>query len=354
MRPTHPRRRSRPAVLAGLLLAAGLLVWPARPASAHSLGGAGPSDYQTRILAVRPAVPGLSVEVVDAGTRLRLVNRGEREVVVLGYQREPWLRVGPGGSVTWHDHRAHWEDAIAAVQVRRVPGAVHVVVLDWTVGLRAGDQDIQVVGEVRWVPGPSPLPWLAAVLLLAVAVVVAGHAAAWPLLLAGALAALVAVDVLHVAGMWAGVQAPALAKLAWVAVPAAGWAVAALAIRQLLRGRLERGLVQLLLAVGLLTVVGGIGDLGFLLRSQLAGALPGWVVRAAVTAKLGLGLGAAVAAAVRLRPALLGRSDAGEPAEAPPEVPGWFDDASQPLATVLPWPGQRRATIPDPDLPGGA
>jgi len=193
-----------------------------------------------------------------------------------------------------------------------------------------------------------------AALLLAVALVAAGRAAAWPLLLTDALAALVAVDVLHVAGMWAGVQAPAFAKLASVAVPAVGWAVAALAIRQLLRGRLESGLVQLLLAAGLLIVVGGIGDLGFLLRSQLAGALPGWVVRAAVTAKLGLGLGAAVAAAVRLRPALLGRSDAGEPAEAPPDVPGWFDDASQPLATVLPWPGQRRATIPDPDLPGGA
>jgi hypothetical protein len=354
MRPTHPRRRSRPAVLAGLLLAAGLLVWSAPPASAHSLGGVEPSDYQTRILAVRPAVPGVSVEVVDAGTRLRLVNRGEREVVVLGYQREPWLRVGPGGSVTWHDHRAHWQDATASVQVRRVPGAAHVTVLDWTVGLRAGDQDVQVVGEVRWVPGPSPLPWLAAALLLAVAVVAAGRAAAWPLLLAGALAALVAVEVLHVAGMWAGVQAPALAKLAAVAVPAVGWAVAALAIRQLLRGRLQRGLVQLLLAAGLLTIVGGIGDLGFLLRSQLAGALPGWVVRAAVTAKLGLGVGVAVAAAVRLRSAPLGRSQASEPAEAPPDVPGWFDDASQPLATVLPWPGQRRATIPDPDLPGGA
>jgi len=86
----------------------------------------------------------------------------------------------------------------------------------------------------------------------------------------------------------------------------------------------------------------------------LAAALPGWVVRAAVTAKLGLGVGVAVAAAVRLRSAPLGRSQASEPAEAPPDVPGWFDDASQPLATVLPWPGQRRATIPDPDLPGGA
>src|SRR4029450_2192561 len=95
-------------------------------------------------------VPGLTVEVVDAGTRLRLVNTGPRDVVVLGYQLEPWLRVGPGGvfenprapppgmpgprradspppaavdpgapaswrrvdrgqSGTWHDHRAHWE-----------------------------------------------------------------------------------------------------------------------------------------------------------------------------------------------------------------------------------------------------
>ena len=101
MHPTHPRRRPWPTVLllvvTALLLALFAVVLVAPPAGAHSLGRLEPGNYRTRVLAVRPPVPGLSVEVVDAGTRLRLVNTGPTDVVVLGYQAEPWLRVGPRG-----------------------------------------------------------------------------------------------------------------------------------------------------------------------------------------------------------------------------------------------------------------
>jgi hypothetical protein len=37
------------------------------------------------------------VEVVDAGARLRVRNQTGREVMVLGYAGEPYLRVGPAG-----------------------------------------------------------------------------------------------------------------------------------------------------------------------------------------------------------------------------------------------------------------
>ncbi|HJW36699.1 MAG TPA: hypothetical protein VJ769_08670, partial [Actinomycetes bacterium] len=286
MHPTHPRRRPWPTVLllvvTALLLALFAVVLVAPPAGAHSLGGVEPSNYRTRVLAVRPPVPGLSVEVVDAGTRLRLANTGPADVVVLGYQAEPWLRVGPRGvfensrsptvtmagprradspppaatdpnappswrqvdrgqAVSWYDHRAHWEADSPPAQVRRAPGSAHVIIPEWTVRLRTGGRLADVVGEVRWVPGPSPLPWLAGAALLAMAVVAAGRTRRWS-------------DAL----------------------------VAALAIRQLLRRRVESGLFQLLLAAGLLTVVGGLGDLGFLLRSQLATGLPDWMVRVAV------------------------------------------------------------------------
>jgi hypothetical protein len=99
----------------------------------------------------------------------------------------------------------------------------------------------------------------------------------------------------------AAAQAPLASSLPSLAASAAGWVLAALAIRQLLRRRVESGLFQLLLAAGLLTVVGGLGDLGFLLRSQLATGLPDWMVRVAVTAKIGLGVGALAAAGLRLR-----------------------------------------------------
>jgi hypothetical protein len=471
MHPTHPGRRPWPTVLllvvTALLLALFAVVLVAPPVGAHPLGGVESSNYQARVLAVRPPVPGLTVEVVDAGSRLRLVNTGPRDVVVLGYQLEPWLRVGPRGvfensrsptlqmagprradspppaavdpgapaswrqvdagqSVAWHDHRAHWEADEPPTQVRRAPGSTHVVIPQWTVKLRSGRRLVDVVGEVRWLPGPSPLPWLAGAALLAMAVVAVGRTRRWSDALAAALALVVALDLVQAAGAWTAAQAPLAGKLLSIGASAAGWVLAGLAIRQLLRRRVESGLFQLLLAAGLLTVVGGLGDLGYLLRSQLATTLPTWVVRAAVTAKIGLGLGALTAAALRLQrtltPQAEDRHDQGWTwveaerggGSREPTVRGWAADVDSPapatrgwagggdsparsirglamlprrgpqdpegrvkaaratveapagatveaggtLATVLPWPGGRRADsfddLDDPDLPGGA
>ena len=396
MLPTHPRRRPWATllllVLMALLLALVAVVLVAPPVRAGALGGVEPSNYRTRVLAVRPPVPGLSVEVVDAGTRLRLANGGPEDVVVLGDQSEPWLRVPPGGVVSWHDRRARWDADEPPAQVRRAPGSVHVVIPEWTVPLRAGGQLVEVVGEVRWVPGPSPLPWLAGAAVLAMAVAAAGRTRRWVGALVAALGLVVALDLVQVAGALAGTEAPLAGTLPPLAASAAGWVVAVLAIRQLLRGRYESGLFQLLLAAGLLTVVGGLGDLGFVLRSELPSGLPAWVARAAVTAKIGLGLGALVAAGLRLSQLrLLRQPDDGLPEDLDPSFDLDFDpDPPQPAelapagarrlhvvggrargadgadgeratppagATVLPWPGPRRPSgdpFDDPDLPGGA
>src|SRR4029453_15319898 len=143
----------------------------------------------------------------------------------------------------------------------------------------------------------------------------------WAALVA-ALGLVVALDLVQVAGVWAGTEAPLAGALPPLAASAAGWVVAGLAIRQLLRGRLESGLFQLLLAAGLLTVVGGLRDLGFLLRSAPPRGLPAWVARAAVTAKIGLGLGALVAAGLRLSQLrLLGHAGAGRPPAPAPAPP---------------------------------
>jgi hypothetical protein len=345
MHPTHPRRRPWSTVLllvvTALLVALAAVVVVAPPAGADSLGGAEPTNYQTRVLGVRPAIEGVSVEVVDAGTRLRLHNRGRREVVVLGYQSEPWLRVGPGQSVTWHDQRAHWEAEEPPAQVRRSPGSAQVAVSEWTVKLRTGGRLADVVGEVRWVPGPSPLPWLAGAALLAMAVVAGSRGRRWLAVLVAALALVVALDLLQLAGAWLGAHPPAAAKLLSLGASAAGWALAGLAVRHLLRRRLESGLFQLLLAAGLLTVVSGLGDLGFLLRSQLASSLPDWTVRAAVTAKLGLGVGAVTAAALRLRSLLAAEGPAAEGPAA--GGAGGVDNAGHPFSgsATLPHRGGR-------------
>jgi hypothetical protein len=376
-------------VLTALVLALAAMVVVAPPVRAGALGGVEPSNYRTRVLAVRPPVPGLSVEVVDAGARLRLTNSGPDDVVVLGYRSEPWLRVPPGSVVTWQDRRARWAASEPPAEVRRAPGSAHVVVPEWIVPLRTGGQLVDVVGEIRWVPGPSPLPWLAGAAVLTMAVAAAGRTRRWVGALVAALGLVVALDLVQVAGAWAATETPPAGALPPLAASAAGWVVAGLAIRQLLRGRLESGLFQLLLAAGLLTVVGGLGDLGFLLRSELPSGLPAWVARAAVTAKIGLGLGALVAAGLRLSQLRLLRQpgyglpedldpsfdfdpDPFAPAELAPAgarrlhvVGGRAGDgdgadgerATPPAgATVLPWPGPRRpgGFFDDPDLPGGA
>jgi hypothetical protein len=366
MHPTHPRRRPWPAVLllvmTALLVALAavvVVVVVAPPAGADSLGGAEPSNYQTWVLAIRPALEGVTVEVADAGTKLRLHNASAREVVVLDDAAEPWLRVGPGRSVTWHDHRAHREAEEPPAQVGRSPARAQVAVPRWTIELRTGTRHATVIGEVRWVPGPSPLPWLAGAALLAMEVVAAGRGRRWLGALVAAVALVVALDLLQLAGAWAGARPPLAGKLLSLGASAAGWVLAALAVRQLLRRRLESGLFQLLLAAGLLTVVSGLGDLGFLLRSQLASSLPDAMVRAAVMAKLGLGVGAVCAAALQLRALLATRP---EPELEAARIWEWDEPAAvaaststSTSATVLPWPAHRRpSTVHGPDLPGGA
>jgi hypothetical protein len=265
MHPTQPRRRPWPTVLllavtaVALALLAVVLVAP--PVGAHSLGGVEPSNDRARALALRPPVPGLRVEVVDAGTRLRLVNTGPQDVVVLGYQFEPWLRVGPRG----------------VFENSRSP-------------------TLQTAGPRR-ADSPSPVPWLAGAALLAVAVVAAGRTRHWSEALVAALALVVALDLVQAAGAW-----------------------------------------------------------GFLFRSQLASSLPGWMVRAAVAAKIGLGLGALAAAGLRLRTTLAGQGVAPGAGDSP-EHPDPPAEDGPVLATVLPWPGSRRHSfddLDDPDLPGGA
>jgi hypothetical protein len=67
------------------------------PAWAHVGGRAAGSDFDGRVLSVRPDIPGVSVRILQFGDELELVNRTDREVVVPGYSGEPYLRIGPDG-----------------------------------------------------------------------------------------------------------------------------------------------------------------------------------------------------------------------------------------------------------------
>lgn len=86
-------------------IAVGWLLTGASPAAAHSVSGAGASNYETRLEGVAPRIDGIEMKVVEDGSRFELTNTTAEDVVVLGYQEEPYLRVGPAVSSRTGDRR---------------------------------------------------------------------------------------------------------------------------------------------------------------------------------------------------------------------------------------------------------
>jgi hypothetical protein len=330
--------RAALAVLLGL----GTTVVAADPAGAHGVAGIQPSNFATRVLAVSPAVRGLQVRVADLGNKLELDNHTGRDVVVLGYDEEPYLRVGPAGvfenvhspavylnrtrtgnvavpatansgarpqwsrlgggtSVRWHDHRAHWLATTDPPEVRRDPGSRHRV-QEWTVTLLANRARIQVRGDVEWVPGPSPWIWVAVALGLALAVIVLAGTRLERPTIAASLLVLIVGETAHVFGSWAATSVAGTTKLAASAYALGGIAVAVLAFVWVVRRGVRASAPLLLLAGLFLALAGGLADVSVLYRSQLPTTLPATLARLEVTATIGLGVGLAVVGALRLRP----------------------------------------------------
>lgn len=324
------RRAGLVAVLALLLLGAS-----AGPAAAHALGtGTEASNYRTGIRGIDQGTPGIAVRTV-AGEQLELVNRSDQEVVVLGYRLEPYLRIGPAGvfenqrspstytnrfrtapaeippefdakaapewrrigdgpSAAWHDHRSHWTGPDPPA-VKASPGTPHVIVPDWQIPVRQGDLTMVIRGDITWVPGPSPWPWLLAAVALFAAALAAAGGYRRPKVLAVVALVAVAADMVHTAGALLASTAPLATELYGTVTSAAGWAVAGMAAWRLLHGRADSGLLYLLLGGVFLTLAGALPDLSALSRSQLASGFGPVVTRAAITFTLGLGAAMVVA-----------------------------------------------------------
>jgi hypothetical protein len=317
----------------GLVAAALLLVvvGGAQPAQAHVVGiGGRASNYHTDVLDITPPVAGLTVRVLEAGNQLELTNRSGQEVVVLGYRSEPYLRVDPTGvyenqrspsayanrfanapskipanldpaappqwrriadqpDAVWHDHRTHWSgpDPPAVTADR---GHRQVVVPSWQIPLRLGQRTALVEGDIVWVPGPAPWPWV----LLAVVAFAAVLAAGWRDrlgLLAVLVVVAVAADLAHTVGVFAASTAPVLAKAYATIISVGGWVAALVALWQLRRGRLQSGRILLLLGGTFLAFAGALPDVRALVSSQLPSALDAALTRATIAFTLGVGLG---------------------------------------------------------------
>lgn len=192
--PVAARRRllATATLLAGLVTA--LMIGAASPADAHiRMGDA--TNVASRIVA-DPALPGVTWRLYDAGLWLEVTVTGDTEVVVLGYDGEPYLRVGPDGAfqnrnspatylnrdrygdvavppradaaadpdwermttrpvVAWQDHRTHWMDRDPPTLGD--PGQAQVL-RTWTVPVVHAGEMTTLTGELWWVPASSPWP----------------------------------------------------------------------------------------------------------------------------------------------------------------------------------------------------
>ncbi len=330
---------TRVLVLAASVTAA--MVATAGPAAAHGLGGLQPTNYETRVLRVSPRPSGLTIEVVDVGTRLRVTNTAAHDVVVLGYDDEPYLRVGPRGafentrspavtlnrsttatgalppsadsdapprwrrvssghSVSWHDHRAHWMASEDPPSVRRDPDRRHRV-QTWKVTLDTPDGAVTARGDVVWVPGPSPWPLAALAVAAAAGVFVLTRTRRWWWSMVGALGALVGLEALHLAGAWGASAAGTGTRVSDNVYSIAGVLVGAAALVWLARRRRDDAAPAVLVAAVVLVAVGGLTDLTVLGHSQLPSTFDAGTARLVVALVLGIGGGLVAGAGARLR-----------------------------------------------------
>ena len=195
----------RRALLLAEVVAASLAAAPA--ASAHT----GSPEYLSVIRSVTPAVPGLSVAMLNRSDRLQVTYRGRSTVVFKGYDDEPYLRFLPSGVVQrnalspasylnadpsgkaavpavadakapprwqtvsrdgryeFHDHRIHWMGAQRPPAVKNPD--VRTKIQDWRVPMVAGATAGAVTGTLYWTPvdeGGVPVVAIVALVLLLV------------------------------------------------------------------------------------------------------------------------------------------------------------------------------------------
>lgn len=181
------------AVLALVVAATTLL---ATAPAAHA-DAAGPTDYRTDIVSIEPASAPILVEMIGGDAFLSLEQLEPVEVVVLGYQGEPYLRFDPDGTVyenrrspavwlnqerygneqppsfanadarpewfevatngryAWHDHRSHWMNS-------QPPPSAEAgdQVLEATVPIRIEGETVTITVASYLLDSPSVVPSL--------------------------------------------------------------------------------------------------------------------------------------------------------------------------------------------------
>lgn len=313
------------------------------PASAHGATGATASNFRTRITAVRPAVENVSVQVKENGDRLQLRNESKAEIIVLGYQNEPylkvtkngvwqnhfspavytntnrygdvetppfadpakpaqWERVSSGNVAVWHDHRAHWMSSTPPPIVLGDRTHAHVVIPDFEVPFTVDGKPGMVTGTVEWTPPLAKWKWGSVVLASAAIVAAVALLRSKASAVALGTVALVTADVIHVTGTFVGgagrlqtrmagaLTADITSVVAWCTGLWVLWAIA----------KKQR---EVITYAGLFTAIvlclfGGVTDAPTMWDSQVVSHWPSWLARSAVAVTVGAGMATAVTCAL--------------------------------------------------------
>ncbi|HEX5616542.1 MAG TPA: hypothetical protein VFZ83_15410 [Acidimicrobiia bacterium] len=329
----YPRRS---VLFAGVTTCA--VVALATPAGAHGAESVPATNQEPRVRSVTPEISGLDVRIVDVGEHVEVRNHTANEVTVLGYDAEPYLRVGPDGVfrnrrspatfwneqdirsetppagfdasatpdwerigsgrvVRWHDHRAHWMGS--------EPDDGEQILSTWEITLVAGGREIVVRGDIVQRDAPSPVGPLALGAGVAIAMAVASRTRWWPIVLLAGLIALTGSALLDVVGRWGATTRSGPTKLFEGIYTLAGGALAAWALvrlaRSARRGDPDDTTPMVLLAAVVVTLALALGQLPWLGRALLPTDVPADLARALAGLVVGVGVGTVVAAALHLR-----------------------------------------------------
>jgi hypothetical protein len=196
----HPRPKKGSVPFLVLLLAL------AAPAQAHKAN----PNYLTRVDA---APTGVRVDVINRDDQLQLTNNADADVVIEGYNDDPYARVLADGTVEvntrspayylnddrygeakipdgidgtgapqwkvldktgrfqWHDHRMHWMAKKRPPQVK--DPAKRTKIFTWKVPVTVGGKHSDIAGTLFWTPKPgTPIGFLIVGSLLLVAMCV--------------------------------------------------------------------------------------------------------------------------------------------------------------------------------------
>lgn len=349
------RIAARAAVVAAVSLLAIVLTASASHAHGPTPDGTNYRSTVTGVVATDGAATTsgqVTWRVLGGDALLQVRNTGDQDVVVAGYDGEPFVRVGPSGVFEnhnspatylnadrfgnvplppdvdaeaapdwrkvndaaqwqWHDHRIHWMAPGRPPQLRDRPDAEQHV-LDWSVPFSYGGRRFAVHGALRWIPPVSAWPWVTAVgAVLSLPVVMLLAAGAGDrrvtrtvivlMLVIAAGGVLVAVGDAVITPTSVAADASAVLQAAAPAVisGALAWALWNPAPPD----AAARPEVTIVVAALIIAVSGGVTRLGQLVSSQVVNALPTDVVRAVVAASLAVVVPAIIAALAR-RPSL--------------------------------------------------